>query len=37
MTRFLVIFAVTAVLGTALMGCRAEVEADDMSNVTSPR
>ena len=37
MTRFLMIFAVTALFAAGLTGCRAEVEADDVSNVTAPR
>lgn len=37
MMRLIVVLGMITMFGTALVGCRAEAEIDDMSNVTSPR
>jgi hypothetical protein len=37
MMRIMLAFVVAALLGTALTGCRAEVEADDHSQISAPR
>ena len=37
MARFLMVFTVVALFGAGLVGCRAEVDTDTASNVTSPR